>query len=101
VGCWRPTWRQRQHRLSDCDLCGGVLSRRQDERTARPDVETYRAVLPSLMTLPGAMLVGISTPHKKSGLLFERYNERRRHGVWVYRNLDVEAFFDPEVWRPA
>jgi hypothetical protein len=29
-------------------------------------------VLPSLMTLPGAMLVGISTPHKKSGLLFER-----------------------------
>jgi hypothetical protein len=51
------------------------------ERTARPGVETYRAVLPSLMTLPGAMLVGISTPHKKSGLLFERYNERRRHGV--------------------
>ena len=79
MGCWRPTWRQRQHRLSDCDLCGGVLSRRarqaatgreiviatnsyravrgrsvlvsifdecafwQDERTARPDVETYRA----------------------------------------------------------
>ena len=53
----------------------------QDERTARHDVETYRAVLPSLMTLPGAMLVGIATPHKKSGLLFERYNERRRHGV--------------------
>jgi hypothetical protein len=24
-------------------------------------------VLPSLMTLPGAMLVGISTPHKKPG----------------------------------
>jgi hypothetical protein len=27
-GLWRPTWRQRQHRLSDCHLCGGVLSRR-------------------------------------------------------------------------
>jgi hypothetical protein len=26
----------------------------QDERTPRPDAETYRAVLPSLMTLPGA-----------------------------------------------
>jgi hypothetical protein len=110
MGCWRPTWRQRQHRLSDCDLCGGVLSRRarqaatgreiviatnsyravrgrsvlvsifdecafwQDERTARPEVETYRAVRPSLMRLAGAMLVDISTPHKKSGLLFERYN---------------------------
>src|SRR5262245_25338846 len=35
-----------------------------DERTALSDVETYRAVLPSLMTLPGAMLVGISTPTK-------------------------------------
>jgi hypothetical protein len=31
-------------------------------------------------------------PYKKSGLVFERYNERRRHGVWVCRSLDVEAF---------
>jgi hypothetical protein len=37
------------------------------------------------------MLVGISTPHKKSGLPFERYNERRRHGKWACRSLDVEA----------
>ena len=47
----------------------------QSEQTARPDTETYRAVLPSLMTLPGSMLIGISTPHKKSGLLFDRYKK--------------------------
>ena len=27
------------------------------------------------MTLPGAMLVGISTPHKKSALLFEPHKK--------------------------
>jgi hypothetical protein len=69
----------------------------QDERTARPDVETYRAVLPSLMTLPGAMLVGISTPHKKPGLLFERYKKAFSAEYGVCRSLDVEAFVDPEV----
>jgi hypothetical protein len=38
------------------------------------------------MTLPGAMLVGISTPHKKSGLLFERYKK----AFGACRSLDVE-----------
>jgi hypothetical protein len=45
----------------------------QDERSARPDSETYAAVRPSLATLPGSMLIGISTPYRKSGLLWSRY----------------------------
>jgi hypothetical protein len=49
------------------------------------------------MTLPGAMLVGISTPHKKSGLLFERYKKAFGAEYGACRNLDVEAFVDPEV----
>jgi hypothetical protein len=47
----------------------------QDERSARPDTETYNAVLPSLATLLGSMLVGISTPHRKSGLLFTKFRK--------------------------
>ena len=52
------------------------------------------AVLPSLMTLPGAMLVGISTPHKKSGLLFERYKKAfgrsmGRAVIWMSRPLSI------------
>jgi hypothetical protein len=45
-----------------------------DERSARPDKETYRAITPGLATLPG-MLIGISSPYAKSGLLFEKYSK--------------------------
>jgi hypothetical protein len=44
-----------------------------DDRSARPDTETYNAVKPGLATLPGAMLVGISTGYKKSGLLSTKF----------------------------
>jgi hypothetical protein len=45
----------------------------RDEASATPDVETYNAVMPSLATLPGALLVGISTPYRRSGLLFDKW----------------------------
>jgi phage terminase large subunit-like protein len=40
----------------------------RDEASAAPDIEVYRAVLPSLATTNG-MLIGISTPYRKIGLL--------------------------------
>jgi hypothetical protein len=56
----------------------------RDDRSAAPDRETYNAVLPGTVTLPGSMLIGISLPYKKSGLLYERWKEhygrRRRAG---------------------
>ena len=45
----------------------------RSEDTVKPDYETYRAVVPSLATLPGAMLVGISSPYRKAGLLYEKW----------------------------
>jgi hypothetical protein len=42
-------------------------------RARTPDIETYRAIVPSLATLPNSMLIGISSPYKKSGLLYERW----------------------------
>ena len=47
----------------------------RDENSATPDVETYNAVLPGLTTLPGAMLIGISSPYRKAGLLFDRWRQ--------------------------
>jgi hypothetical protein len=48
----------------------------KSESTATPDVETYRAIRPSMATLASeAMLVGISSPHAKSGLLYERFKK--------------------------
>lgn len=46
----------------------------RDETTAMPDVETYRAVLPALATT-GGMLIGISSPYRRVGLLFTRFRD--------------------------
>ena len=37
----------------------------RDETSSMPDIETYRALLPALATT-GGMLIGISTPYRKS-----------------------------------
>jgi Terminase large subunit, T4likevirus-type, N-terminal len=46
----------------------------RDETSATPDLETYRAVLPSLATTNG-MLIGISSPYRKLGLLHQKYRD--------------------------
>jgi hypothetical protein len=46
----------------------------RDETTAMPDFETYRAVLPGLSTTRG-MLVGISSPYRRIGLLFQKFRD--------------------------
>jgi hypothetical protein len=46
----------------------------RDETSASPDTEVYRAVLPALATT-GGMLVGISTPYRKAGLLYAKHKQ--------------------------
>jgi len=46
----------------------------RDETSAQPDIETYRAVLPSLATTDG-LLIGISTPYRKLGLLHQKHRD--------------------------
>ena len=46
----------------------------RDDMSALPDVETYRAVRPSLART-GGMLIGISTPYRRGGLLFSKYED--------------------------
>jgi hypothetical protein len=46
----------------------------RDEATSTPDVETYTAVLPALATTHG-MLIGISTPYRKLGLLHQKWRD--------------------------
>lgn len=44
----------------------------RDETSASPDVETYRAVMPSLVA-SGGMLVGISSPYRRLGLVHAKH----------------------------
>jgi hypothetical protein len=45
-----------------------------DESTS-PDVETYSALIPGMATIPGSMLIMISSPHRRSGLLYDKWKE--------------------------
>ena len=48
----------------------------RDETSASPDSELYGALKPGILTLiDQAMLIGISTPHKKTGLLWDKHQE--------------------------
>jgi hypothetical protein len=47
----------------------------QSESSASPDLEIYRALLPGLASLPGSMLIGISSPYKKSGILYSKFRD--------------------------
>jgi hypothetical protein len=47
----------------------------RSETTANPDTETYQALVPSLATIPGSMLIGISTPYRRAGLLWQKHKD--------------------------
>ena len=46
----------------------------RDETSATPDVEIYAALKPGLMTLKGT-LIGISSPYRRSGLLYQKFKD--------------------------
>jgi hypothetical protein len=47
----------------------------RDENSATPDVETYRAIEPGMATIANSMLIGITTPYRKAGLVYQKYRE--------------------------
>jgi hypothetical protein len=47
----------------------------RDESSAHPDIETYRAVMPGMATVPNALLIGISSPYRKAGLLYAKFKK--------------------------
>ncbi len=46
----------------------------RSESSASPDVEVLSAIRPSLMTVSG-LVIGISSPHRKNGLLYQKYRD--------------------------
>jgi len=45
----------------------------RDESSATPDEETYQAIKPALASIPGSMIIGISSPYRRSGLLYKKF----------------------------
>jgi hypothetical protein len=57
----------------------------RSEDSASPDQETYPAIKPAMVTLPDAMLIGITTVYRKSGLAYEKWSK--------YYGKDDEIFW--------
>jgi len=47
----------------------------RDENSATPDEETYKAIKPALASIPGSIIVGISSPYRRSGLLYKKFRD--------------------------
>lgn len=61
----------------------------RDENSSSPDVEVYAALLPAMATIPQAMMIGISSPYRKSGLLYNKW--RTGFGVDDDKVLVIQA----------
>lgn len=62
------------------------------EDSANPDEDVYKAIKPSMATIPGAMLIGLSSPYARRGLL---WNKHKRHFGKPGNVLIVQA----PTWR--
>jgi hypothetical protein len=62
-----------------------------DATMASPDTEVYTAMLPGTATLPQSLVIGISTPYRRGGLLFEK------HADHYGRDGDVLVIAGPSV----
>lgn len=47
----------------------------RDEHSSSPDTEVFRAIRPGMATLAESMLVGITSPHRRAGLAYDRWSK--------------------------
>ena len=84
-----------------CVLCDEVAFWRSED-SATPDFETAGAVAPGLARIPSSMLILISTAHKRSGLLYQKWKDhygKNDDGVLVVRGttLQFNPTFDAKI----
>ncbi len=56
-------------------LCDEISFWRTDDGSASPDREILDALRPAMATIPGSLLVGLSTPYRLHGQLWESYRD--------------------------
>ena len=78
----------------------------RDDSSTNPDAEIIAAVRPGMATVPGALLLGISSPYSRRGVLWDAH--RKHYGqdgapvlVWQAPTSAMNPSVDPEVIRRA
>ena len=77
-------------------LCDEIAFWRSDD-SANPAEEILAALRPAMATIPGALLIGLGTPYKRGGPLYETY--RRHYGQNESPVLVVQA--DTRTMNPS
>lgn len=86
----------------------------RSDNSANPDFELHGALTPGLARVPGSMMVLISSAHKRSGLLYERYKSyfgkddddvlvvrggtRQFNPTFDQREIDKALASDPQLY---
>ena len=98
------SWRALRGYTVVAAVCDEVAFWRSED-TANPDVEIIGALRPAMATIPGALLVAISSPYARRGILWEQF--RRYHGragdtlVWCADTASMNPAVDPQVIAAA
>ena len=77
-------------------LCDEIAFWRSED-SANPAEEILAALRPAMATIPGALLIGLSSPYKRSGPLYE--NHRRHYGHEASPVLVIQA--DTRMMNPS
>ena len=70
-------------------ICDEVAHWKTDEAGDSPDVEIVNALRPGLSTIPHSMIIGISSPYAKRGLLWRMHKD--------YFGVDSDRYLVPPV----
>lgn len=86
-------------------VCDEIAFWSTDEAAANPDTEILTGLRPGMATIPGAMLIVISSPYARRGTLWDAY--RKHYGeagpvlVWQADTRTMNPAVDPQVIAAA
>lgn len=77
----------------------------RSEESANPDKEILAAVRPSLATIPDSLLIGISTPYSRAGVLYEQfkkyYGKAEGPLIWKAATMLMNPTIDKSIIKEA
>jgi hypothetical protein len=83
-------------------LCDEIAFWPADESSANPDTEIVNALRPAMATIPTSLLVGLSSPYARRGVLWEQYRDHFGHAgndtlVWQAESRAMNPTLDSRV----
>jgi len=75
IACFPNSYRLVRGPTIVCAILDEVAIWWNHELAANPDKEILGALKPAMITQPGSLLIGLSSPYAKKGLLYEKYRD--------------------------